>query len=45
MDFSQAGREIVDWLDPAQDREQWQTVVNTVMNIRVPKNTGNFLTS
>jgi hypothetical protein len=25
----------VDWMHPAQDKDQWQAVVNTVMNLRV----------
>jgi dissimilatory sulfite reductase (desulfoviridin) alpha/beta subunit len=24
------------WIDMAQDRDQWRTLVNTVMNLRVP---------
>jgi hypothetical protein len=30
------GWEVVEWIDLAQDREEWWAVVNTVMNIRVP---------
>jgi hypothetical protein len=26
----------VDWIDMAQDRDRWQTVVSAVMNLRVP---------
>jgi hypothetical protein len=26
----------MDWIDVAQDRDQWRTLVNTVMNLRVP---------
>jgi hypothetical protein len=25
----------VDWIDVAQDRDQWRALVNTVMNLRV----------
>ena len=35
----------VDWIKLAQDRDRWQTLVNAVMNLPVPQNVGNFLTS
>jgi hypothetical protein len=37
--------EDMDWIDLALDRDTWRAVVNTVMNLQVPKNAGNFLTS
>jgi hypothetical protein len=34
MDLREIGWEVVDWMHLAQDRDQWQALVNTVMNLR-----------
>jgi hypothetical protein len=36
MDLREIGWGGVDWIDLAQDRDQWSALVNTVMNLRVP---------
>jgi hypothetical protein len=36
MDVRKKGWVGVDWMHLAQDRDQWQAVVNTVMNLWVP---------
>jgi hypothetical protein len=36
IDLRDIGKGGMDWTDLAQDREQWRTLVNTVMNLRVP---------
>jgi hypothetical protein len=33
----------VDWMDMAQDRDQWRALVNMILNLRVPQNAGKFL--
>jgi hypothetical protein len=35
----------MDWIDLAQDNDQWRALVNTVMNLRVSQNSGKFLSS
>jgi hypothetical protein len=44
MDLWEIKLEGVDWIHLAQDKDQWQAAVNTVMNPRVPQKTGSFLT-
>jgi hypothetical protein len=36
MDLREIGFGDVDWIHLAQDRDRWRTLVNTVMNLRVP---------
>ena len=45
MDLQEVGCGYMDWIGLAQDRDRWQTLVNAVMNLWVPWNVGNFLTS
>ena len=35
----------MNWIDLAEYRDRWRAVVNAVMNLQVPENAGNFLTS
>jgi hypothetical protein len=35
-DLKEIGWDGMDWIDQAQDWDQWTAVVNTVMNLRVP---------
>jgi hypothetical protein len=36
MDLGEIGRDGMDWIELAQNRDQWRALVNTVMNLRVP---------
>jgi hypothetical protein len=36
IDLRETGWVGMDWIDLAQDRDQWRALVNTAMNLRVP---------
>ena len=45
MNLQEVGWGGMDWIDMAQDTNRRRVLVNDVMNLQVPKNAGNFLTS
>jgi len=44
MNLTEIRLDGVDWVHLAQDRDQWRSLVNTVMNLQVTYKAGNFLT-
>jgi hypothetical protein len=36
MDLGEIGWDGRDWMELAQDRDQWRALVNMAMNLRVP---------
>jgi hypothetical protein len=36
VDVREIGCGVIDWINLAQDRDQWRALVITVMNLRVP---------
>jgi hypothetical protein len=36
MNLIEIGWDGVDWIELAEDRDQWRALVNMVMNLRVP---------
>ena len=45
IDLQEVGCGYMHWIGLAQDRDRWRTLVRAVMNLPVPWNAGNFLTS
>jgi hypothetical protein len=45
MDIKEVGFGDVDCINVVLYKEQWRMFVNTLMNLRGPKEAGNFLTS
>jgi hypothetical protein len=45
MDLREIGWDGMDWVHLAQDRDKWRSLVNTVMTLRAPYNSGKFLSS
>jgi hypothetical protein len=36
MDIRESGFGLMDWIALTQDKDQWKTLVNTLVNFRVP---------
>jgi len=45
MDLQEVECGGMDWIGMAKNRGRWRALVNALMNLGVPKNAGNFLTS
>jgi hypothetical protein len=45
IDLREIGLGYMDWIDLAEDRDQWRALVNTVMYLQGPYNAEKFLSS
>jgi hypothetical protein len=45
MDLREIGWGSMDWICQDENRDQWKALVNTIMNVWVPKNIGKFLST
>jgi hypothetical protein len=45
IDLQELGSGCMDWINLAHDRARWQALVTLMVNLLVPQNVGNFLTS
>ena len=43
IDLQEVGWKV--WIDLVHDRNRWQALMSAVINLQVPQNAGNFLTS
>jgi hypothetical protein len=43
MNLGEIGWAGMDWIGLTQERDQWRSLVNVVINLWVPQNTGKFL--
>jgi hypothetical protein len=43
MDLRDIGWDGMEWIDLAQDRDQWRALVNMAVDLRIAQNVGKFL--
>jgi hypothetical protein len=43
MNLRKTGRGVMDWIDLAQDRDRWRSLVKSVIKLRTAYNVGEYL--